>query len=126
MVPLLPRSRPFRRAGRIRLLGHCCRFGGDERPRGHNQEAIRVRYREALRARLQERYRRLYKGVDGALHNEIGYLVDFIHTTPALTAIVNNLEGAVPELDPSRWLEEHVTWQQYEDRKSTRLNSSHR
>jgi hypothetical protein len=62
-----------------------------------------MRYTQSSQIRLQERYSRLYKASWKAYSTEAGYLVAFIQQTPALNAIVQNLERLSPELDPPAW-----------------------
>lgn len=73
-----------------------------------------MNFQRDLQIRLQERYRRLYKTGHQVYRHEAGYLVDFIRSTPALRYLVENLERSEPDLDPAKWVEEHVTWQRVE------------
>jgi hypothetical protein len=73
-----------------------------------------MRYRQSLQVRLQERYRRLYKARWQAYHNEAGYLVEFIRSTPALEFILGNVERCLPDLDPQKWTAEHFGWEKFE------------
>lgn len=73
-----------------------------------------MRYRQSLQVRLQERYRRLYKAAWQSYHNEASYLVEFIRSTPALSALIAHLEDALPDLDPEAWASEHFSWQDIE------------
>lgn len=70
-----------------------------------------MNYQRDLQVRLQERYRRLYKAGDALFKTEAGYLIEFIRATPALRYLVENVERSDSEIDPAKWIDEHVTWQ---------------
>ena len=70
-----------------------------------------MNYQRDLQVRLQERYRRLYKAGDALFKTEAGYLIDFIRATPALRYLMENVERSASEIDPAKWITEHVTWQ---------------
>jgi len=69
-----------------------------------------MNYQRDLQIRLQERYRRLYKADYKVYQNEIKFLCDYILNTPALAALVERLSFTDQELDPEKWIEEHVGW----------------
>lgn len=73
-----------------------------------------MRYEQGLQVRLRERYRRLYKTDSAVYSREMSYFRQFILSTPALRAIVENLERAEPDLEPDKWVTEHFQWQGYD------------
>jgi hypothetical protein len=71
-----------------------------------------MNYQRDLQVRLQERYRRLYKAGFRQYKHEAGYLVAFIRATPALLYLVETIQRSEPEIDPAKWIEEHISLQQ--------------
>jgi hypothetical protein len=73
-----------------------------------------VRYEQNLQVQLRERYRRLYKTDFSVYGRELGYFQNFIMSTPALRAIVENLERAEADLDADKWVSENFSYQGYD------------
>jgi hypothetical protein len=64
-------------------------------------------YQRNLRIQLQERRNRLYKSVMETYQNELKYLLDFIAGTPYLNGLVKALLVEEPQVEWSKWKEEH-------------------
>lgn len=72
-----------------------------------------MRYERDLQVRLRERYKRLFKTDHDSYGIQCSYIRDFIQKSPALRAIVEQLEHSLPELDAAKWVEENFDYRNH-------------
>ncbi|HEX6341381.1 hypothetical protein [Umezawaea sp.] len=69
-----------------------------------------MRYERDLQVRIRERYKRLFKTGHDVYDVQCGYVRDFILKSPALRAIVEQLEHSLPELDATKWVADNFDY----------------
>jgi hypothetical protein len=73
-----------------------------------------MHFERDLQVKLNTRYRRLYKTDYDVFGRQAAFFRQFILSSPALRAIVENLDRLEPDLDPAQWVSEKFTWQEYD------------
>jgi len=73
-----------------------------------------MRYERNLQAQLRERYRQLFKVGFTTYKREMEYFRKYILGIPALSAIVNAIQRAEPDLDPDKWYSEKFQKRDYD------------